>query len=83
MNQDDREKGRTDSARRHDDRDLIEDIEGSEDAPAFSGVKGGNLQRDIASRAEEQHDVGGKPGVTRVQDKDKKEEADLPRFNER
>lgn len=71
---------RADAARDHDDSDLIDSME---DAPSQGGASGGNLQRDIASRAEQQHDVGGKPGVTRVQDKDKPEEADLPRFNER
>ncbi|HEY6917322.1 MAG TPA: hypothetical protein VI381_06740 [Allosphingosinicella sp.] len=71
---------RTDDARDHDDRELIDSME---DTPAFGGAKGGNLQRDIASRAEEQHDGDGKPGITRVRGKDKPEEADLPRFNER
>ena len=71
---------RTDAARDHDDHVMIDDME---DAPGQSGASGGNLQRDIASRAEQQHDVDGKPGVTRVQDKDKKQEANLPRFNDR
>lgn len=70
---------RTETARRTDDKDLIEN---QEDAPAFSGVSGGNLQRDIGSRADMQHGEVGEPGVTRVQDKDKGEEANLPRFNE-
>jgi undecaprenyl-diphosphatase len=70
---------RADSARDHDDSELIENME---PAPSHGGAHGGNLQRDIASRAEEQHDVDGKPGVTRVQDKDKPEQANLPRFNE-
>mgnify|MGYP004498729071 CR=1 FL=1 len=70
---------RTEAARRNDDSDLIDQQEG---APSFSGAAGGNLQRDIASRAEQQHDDGGKPGVTRVQDKDKPEQANLPRYNE-
>ena len=74
------DNSRTDSARRHDDSDIIDNME---DAPAQGGVSGGNLQRDIGSRAEEQHDVDGKPGVTRVGAKDKPEEADLPRYNER
>lgn len=73
------DNNRTDAARRTDDSDLIDSME---DAPSFSGAQGGNLQRDIASRAEQQHDVDGKPGVTRVQDKDKPEQANLPRFNE-
>ena len=71
---------RADIARDNDDSDLIESME---DAPSHGGASGGNLQTDIGSRAEMQRDVDGKPGVTRVQDKDKPEEADLPRFNER
>ena len=73
------ENPRVDASRRNDDSDLIE---GMEDAPSFSGASGGNLARDIASRAEQQHEVAGKPGVTRVQDKDKPEQANLPSFNE-
>jgi len=71
---------RAESARTHDDHELIDEMEGG---PGQSGVSGGNLQRDIASRAEEDHEVGGDEGVTRVRASDKKEEADLPRFNER
>jgi hypothetical protein len=54
-----------------------------EDAPSQGGTQGGNLQRDIASRAEEQRATGDTTGVTRVRDKDKPDEADLPRCNER
>jgi hypothetical protein len=71
---------RAESARAHDDHEVIDEMK---DAPAQSGVLGGNLQRDIASRAEEAHTVGDDEGVTRVRADDKKEEADLPRFNER
>lgn len=70
---------RTDTARRTDDKDLIESME---EGPAFSGASGGDLQRDIGSRAEMQHEDVGEPGVTRVQDKEKRD-ANLPRFNER
>ena len=73
------ENRRTETARETDDSDLIES---QEDAPAFGGASGGDLQRDIGSRAEMQHGEVGEPGVTRVQDKEKLE-ADLPRFNER
>jgi hypothetical protein len=41
------------------------------------------LQRKVAARAEEEHLDGGEGGVTRVRAHDKKEEADLPRFNPR
>jgi hypothetical protein len=71
---------RAESARAHDDHEVIDEMK---HAPAQSGVFGGNLQRDIASRAEEAHTVGDDEGVTRVRADDKKEEADLPRFNER
>jgi hypothetical protein len=71
---------RAESARAHDDHEVIDQME---DGPGQGGVSGGNLQRDIASRAEEDHLVGDDEGVTRVRASDKKEEADLPRFNER
>ena len=71
---------RAESARAHDDHEVIDQME---DAPSQSGVSGGNLQRAIASRAEEDHLVGDDEGVTRVRASDKKEQADLPRFNER
>ena len=74
------ENPRTSAARDHDDSDLID---GMSEAPSHSGAQGGNLQRDIASRAEQQHEVDGKPGTTRVGAKDKPEEGDLPRFNAR
>ena len=70
---------RTETARRTDDKDLIESME---EGPAFGGASGGDLQRDIGSRAEMQHEDVGEPGVTRVQDKEKRD-ANLPRFNER
>jgi hypothetical protein len=71
---------RAESARSHDDHEIIDE---AERAPAHSGVSGGNLQRDISARAEEEHEVGGDTGVTRVRASDKKEEANLPRFNDR
>jgi hypothetical protein len=71
---------RAESARAHDDHDLIDAME---EGPGQSGVSGGNLQRDIASRAEQDHGVGDDEGVTRVRASDKKAEANLPRFNER
>lgn len=75
------ENRRTETARRTDDKDLIENLE---DAPSFSQTSGGELQRDIGSRAEMQREDVGEPGVTRVQDKDKHDgDANLPRYNER
>ena len=73
------EHPRTDSARRHDDSEIIESME---DAPSHGGSSGGNLQRDIGARAEEQRSTGDPDGVTRVRDSDKPEEANLPRYND-
>ena len=74
------ENKRAESAHAHDDHELIDEME---PGPGQSGVSGGNLQRNIASRAEAEHEVGDDEGVTRVRGSDKKEQADLPRFNER
>jgi len=71
---------RADTARAHDDSDIIN---GMEDAPAFGGSSGGNLQRDIGARDEISEEVGDGEGVTRVRDSDKPEQADLPRFNQK
>ena len=71
---------RAEAARAHDDHELIDEMEA---APSHSGVKGGNLQRKVAARAEEEHLVQGDIGVTRVNKRDKAEEANLPRFNPR
>ena len=73
------ENPRTDSARAHDDSALIENME---DAPGHGGAAGGNLQRDIGTRDEVHQQVGDGDGVTRVRDKDKQEQANLPRFNQ-
>lgn len=75
------ENPRTETARRTDDKDLIEN---QEDAPAFNLISGGGLQRDIGTRAEVKHEDLGEPGVERVRDKEKSDgDANLPRFNER
>lgn len=66
---------RTDSARRHDDSDIIDN---AETAPSHAGRSGGNLQRDIASQAEEEHGMVGEPGITRVRGEDKAEGGDVP-----
>jgi hypothetical protein len=56
------ENPRTDAARANDDRDLIDDTEGSAGQATSSG---GNLARDVASQAEEARiDDPGK--ITRV-----------------
>jgi hypothetical protein len=76
----DRGADRAETARRTDDSDIVEKME---DAPAFSGSAGGNLQRDIGTRDEVSEQVGDGAGVTRVRDSDKPEQANLPRFNEK
>jgi hypothetical protein len=55
-----------------------------EEGPAFGGASGGQLQRDIGSRDEIEHEDIGGAGTTRVRDSDKHEgEANLPRYNEK
>lgn len=62
--------------------DDSEIIDRAEDAPGQSGVSGGNLARDIASRAEEEHEIGsgGDEGdaVTRVHGSDRPKGGDTP-----
>jgi hypothetical protein len=74
------ENKRAGSARAHDDHEMIDAMDRG---PSQSGASVGNLQREISARAEEEHEVKGKPGVTRVHASDKKREANAPRFNER
>jgi hypothetical protein len=76
----DRGSDRAETARRTDDSELIDRVE---DAPAFGGTTGGNLQRDIGSRDEMNEEVGDGDGITRVRDSDKPEQADLPRYNQK
>lgn len=61
------ENDRTADARRHDDSEMIGNIEAT---PSQGGRSGGTLQRDIATQAEEEHFVDGKTGVTRVRKED-------------
>ena len=79
---DDKDRGsdRAGTARRNDDSTLID---AAEDAPAFGGSAGGNLQRDIGSRDEVNEEAGDGESITRVRDSDKPEQADLPRYNQR
>jgi len=62
--------------------DDSEIIDRAEEAPGQSGVSGGNLARDIASRAEEEHEIGSGGGegdaVTRVHGSDKPKGGDTP-----
>jgi hypothetical protein len=70
---------RAETARRHDDSDLIENMEG---APSHGNRSGHQINQDIASRDELKQEVGD-GSVTRVRDSDKPEQANLPRFNEK
>ena len=65
---------------RPDDSKLIDRMERG---PGQAGVSGGNLQRDIASQAEDEHELEGKPGVTRVRGEDKAEKGDVPTLPKR
>jgi hypothetical protein len=76
----DRGADRAETARRTDDSETIDRMEG---APSFGESSGGNLQRDIGSRDEVRDEVGDGDGVTRVRDSDKPEQANLPRFNQK
>jgi hypothetical protein len=62
--------------------DDSEIIDRAEEAPGQSGVSGGNLARDVASRAEEEHEIGSGGGegdaVTRVHGSDKPKGGDTP-----
>ncbi|HEX6375965.1 MAG TPA: hypothetical protein VFZ91_09600 [Allosphingosinicella sp.] len=62
---------------RPDDSEIIDAMEEG-GAPGHSGTKGGNLQRDVASQAEEEHEIDGVTGVTRVTGEDKAGKGDLP-----
>ena len=65
---------------RPDDSALIDEME---EAPSFGGSSGGNLQRDVATQAEEEHDIGGAAGVTRVTGEDKAADGDVPNLPQR
>jgi hypothetical protein len=69
---------RAETAKRHDDSELIDSME---DAPSQSGAYGHNLHRDIGTRDELAQTVGD-PSITRVRDSDKEEQANLPRYNQ-
>jgi hypothetical protein len=76
--QDNRGQQRADEARRTDDSDIIETME---DAPAQGGRSGHNIAHDVATRDELKQNVG-EGSATQVRASDKKNDADLPRFNE-
>lgn len=73
----DRSEDRAETARRTDDSELIEGMEG---APDFGGRQGQRPARDVGTQDELKSNVGD-GGVTRVRNSDKKEEANTPRFN--
>lgn len=70
---------RTESARTHGDNEIIDEME---KAPAQGGTAGGKLQREIGSRAEQEHATRDESGLTRVGAKDKPKQANLPRRND-
>lgn len=74
---DERSKQRADTAREHDDSDIIESMD---EAPSHGDRQGQRPARDVGTRDELEQNVGD-GGVTRVRAGDEKEEADLPRFN--
>ncbi|HYG28981.1 MAG TPA: hypothetical protein VD887_02085 [Allosphingosinicella sp.] len=74
----DRGTDRAETARQTDDSDLIDGMEG---APSQGNRSSHQIAHDVATRDELEQEVGD-PGITRVRDSDKGEEADLPRFNE-
>lgn len=73
------ENKRAETARDHDDSDLIESME---DAPAHGNRSGHRIGHDVGTQDELKQAVGD-GGVTRARDSDKKNEADMPRFNDR
>jgi hypothetical protein len=72
------ENKRAETARDHDDSDLIE---GMEDAPSHGDRSGHRIGHDVATQDELKQAVGG-GGVTRARDAHKKNEADMPRVND-
>jgi hypothetical protein len=64
---------RTDSAREHDDSDIIDSIE---PAPSQGGSSGGNLQEDIATQAELERvrDPEAREGISKQSKIDHQEE---------
>jgi predicted metal-dependent phosphoesterase TrpH len=69
---------RAETARDHDDSDLIEGIE---DTPSHGDRSGHRVGHDVGTQDELKQAVG-EGGVTRARDADKKNEADTPRFNQ-
>jgi hypothetical protein len=65
---------------RTDDSELIDSMD---EAPSHGGASGGNLQRNVAAQAEEEHEVGGATGVTRVTGEDKPDGGDAPNLPQR
>jgi hypothetical protein len=55
-----------------------------EEGPSFGSASGGQLQRDIGSRDEIEHEDIGGAGTTRVRASDKQDgDTNLPRYNEK
>jgi hypothetical protein len=76
--QNDRSNERAETAKRHDDSDIIDAME---DAPSHGNRSGHQINTDIGTRDELKQEVGD-GSATRVRDSDKPEQANLPRFND-
>jgi len=64
------ENRRTDSARDHDDSDLLEN---ASDAPSHGNASGGRIARDVGSQDELKRSTGEAAGLTRVSKSDKEQ----------
>jgi len=66
------ENRRTESAREHDDSELIDNMTGKEPTPSFEGRSGGKLQEDVATEAELERvrDPEAREGVDKKDDID-------------
>ena len=67
------ENRRTDSARDHDDSELLEH---ASDAPAQGNASGGRIARDVGSQDELKRAGGEAAGITRVSKSDKQQPSD-------
>ena len=68
------ENRRTDSARAHDDSELMENVSR---APSQSGTGGGWIARDVGSEDEEKRATGEAAGLTRVSKSNKEQKAKM------
>ena len=69
------EHPRVESARLHDDKDIIEN---AEDAPSFASTAGGKIAQNVASQDELNQAIAGENSRTRVMNADKGGEPNIP-----